>query len=150
MNGDIKKSDFYTVLSSETKYGNASSVMAKRYMDALYRVILNELRLNGRVKVPNIGIFELVTVDAHARVNNFKRDGSIFWVDEYNAVEFKPLKRFKEDINKNEFEILRARKKESARKELKKAKDAKKKKEKLRQNSAEKNVALFFNEMAGV
>lgn len=153
--GDIRQDDFYNLLAKETNLKNATTYSAEVYMDALYRIMLKELKLNGRIKIPGIGIFEANKIKSHAVTNNLTDDGGIFWIDERLAIRFRPLKQFKRDVNENNFETSKKKKRKkkvSYGREVDKLQfiDSEPEIKVNDKEAAKKAVALFLDKMENI
>lgn len=84
------------------RVGNhASEKSADKYLKSLYKIILEQLNLNGEIVLPKFGKFYLEHVEDKEMVT---QDGNgekkYIYVPQRDDIKFTPYKEFKDDINK--------------------------------------------------
>lgn len=104
-NNDIKYNDLLNLIANEVG-GNTTPNLVRKYLNAIVKVILKELKLNGRINIMNFGIFDVSEVGGYdTRMGNFDGGTSIKYVHKKLKLNFKPSKTIKDAINENDFEI---------------------------------------------
>ena len=81
--------------------GQASENSVDKYLRAFYKIILEQLDLNGEIVLPKFGKFYLEHVDDKEMVTqDGNREKKYIYVPQRDDIKFTPYKEFKDDINK--------------------------------------------------
>jgi len=91
MKKDLKK-EFFDSYARELNYVDPKSLPPMYY--GLVRMILRELRENGKVKLPDFGVFYVKEIKAR-NINNLNGDG-IVSIGSRKTCKFSPSKMLKE------------------------------------------------------
>ena len=92
------------------KAGGASSPSAaKKYLTALYKVILEQLQINNRVVLWGFGIFEIHEREGGNRLlpdlTDEEKKKKLVYVKPRNVIRFKPSQILDTNINENNFKL---------------------------------------------
>lgn len=140
---DIKLNELCNLLANEVG-GSASIASARKYLSALQRVILKELKLNQRIYFFNFGAFEIYESGGYdTKMGDIvKQEGTIYrYIPVKTKILFKPSKVLLNSINKNDFEpIKRKYNKKKIKKQDIEERKAKRRKEKISMEEAFTNM----------
>ena len=103
--------DLYNMVAN--KVGNhATPLSAKKYFRAMYRVILEQLELNGKITIPTFGTFELRDrKSGERRMGNPNEVGTtqLVYVPPKIDISFKSSEIFDRSVNELDFGMARKR-----------------------------------------
>ncbi len=99
---DLRTDDFYNLIAKKVGQ-NATPNLAKKYLKALYEVILDELKLNGRISIFRFGIFEIKQVGGYDKKINL--DGVIRYVQPKEKITFRPSDTFNKAVNECDYTL---------------------------------------------
>lgn len=105
---DISLEDFCFLVAKEAQYKSSSVASVKRYMRAIYKVILKQLQLNGRVNIKGFGIFEVRDRKSGERFIKDPVTGEerLVYVAPRKAVTFRASDCFDTSINEGDYRIV--------------------------------------------
>lgn len=102
---DIKHADLLNLIANEVG-GNATPEMARRYLKAIVKVILAELKLNGRIYFKNFGAFETFEVGGSDKKMGCLDGGTVIrYIHPKTKIKFKSSASFERYINENDYSI---------------------------------------------
>lgn len=117
------KLDVFLNLIAEKAGTGATAESARRYYDAIYDVILEELKINGEITLYQFGTFSLEERGGYdARLGDFENGGTVIrYIKPKKVVRFKPTGMLDTAINNNAFKrCFRNYKKKTRTKQIKK------------------------------
>ncbi len=83
------------------KVKGATINSADKYLQGLYKIILEQLELNGEFVLPKFGKFYIEHVEDREMIATGKnREKKYIYVPQMDKIKFTPYKEFKDDINK--------------------------------------------------
>lgn len=104
-NNDIKYADLLNLIAKEVR-GNSTPDMARKYLEAIIRVIMAELKLNGRIYFNKFGAFETFeTGGGDKRMGNPEGGTVIRYIHPKTKIRFKPSSVIEKCINEYNFEV---------------------------------------------
>lgn len=109
-NNDISYDDLCNLiaLKAGTYNANATPHSVDYYLQATYKVILDQLKLNNRINIKNFGIFEIKDRKSGERiVNNPNKDNEkqLVYVKPRKSITFRAAKKFDVSVNENDFKL---------------------------------------------
>ena len=119
---DLNLNDLCNLIALEVKDGDPK--VAKRYLKATYKVILQQLQLNKRILFYGFGAFELVERKSGERLvndlnNEENTDDEMFktlvYITPRNQVRFRPSQILDTNVNENDFNLSFSIKKKKAK-----------------------------------
>lgn len=79
----------------------ASEKSADRYLQSLYKIILEQLELNGEIVLPKFGRFYIEHVEDKEMISQeHNREKKYIYVPERDDIKFTPYKEFRDAVNK--------------------------------------------------
>lgn len=121
---DLNLNDLCNLIALEVNNGDPK--IAKKYLIATYKVILQQLALNKRILFYGFGAFELVERKSGERLVNDLNDKdntenemfkTLIYVTPRNQVRFRPSQILDTNVNENDFNLsFSMKKKKSKRK----------------------------------
>lgn len=79
------------------------------YLQSIYKVILDQLKLNNRINIKDFGIFEIKDRKSGERIiNNPNKDNEkqLVYVKPKKAITFRAAKKFDVSVNENDFKLV--------------------------------------------
>ena len=106
-NNDVSYDDFCNLVANELKR-NSTPTSVDRYLYAIYKVILRQLKLNHRIKIKGFGTFEIKERKSGERlINNPKNNQrQVYYVEPRYSISFKAASNFDYSVNENDFKIV--------------------------------------------
>ena len=100
---DIKYEDLCNLIANKVNGGTPNSV--SRYLEATYKVILDQLKLNNRIYLKDFGIFEIRERKSGERLinNPATNEKQLIYVEPRNCISFKAAKKFDISVNETNF-----------------------------------------------
>lgn len=106
---DLSFNDLCNLVSLEVGENRSSPESAKRYLIALYKVILNQLKVNKRIYLYGFGFFELYERRSGERlipdITDEKLEKKLVYVKPRNVVKFRPSQVLDTNVNENDFKL---------------------------------------------
>lgn len=104
---DINYNDLCDMIANEVGYG-ATRESTKRYLKAIYRVILKQLKLKNRIYFKDFGYWEIKQRKSGEReINNpMTNEKRVVYVKPKYSIFFKPSINFDKSVNENDFKII--------------------------------------------
>ncbi len=100
---DLGLNDFCNLVANETR---TSPEAVKKYLIAIYKVILEQLRINKRVSIYGFGVFEIFERKSGERlipdINDVTKK-KLVYIKPRNSIRFKPSQVFDTNVNENNF-----------------------------------------------
>lgn len=100
---DLGLNDFCNLVANETR---TSPEAVKKYLIAIYKVILEQLRINKRVLIYGFGVFEIFERKSGERlipdINDVTKK-KLVYIKPRNSIRFKPSQVFDTNVNENNF-----------------------------------------------
>lgn len=100
---DLSLNDLCNLIANETK---TSPEAAKRYLFAIYKVILEQLKINKRISIYGFGVFEIFERKSGERlipdINDVTKK-KLVYIKPRNSIRFKPSQVFDTNVNENNF-----------------------------------------------
>lgn len=96
----ITQKELYRLVAKKAK--GFSEAVARRYIEALMEVILEELVISGKVRIPNFGLFSAKVVGGYEkRTPNYPGSLEIttIYMEPRWTIKFKPAEKIKTDLN---------------------------------------------------
>lgn len=94
---------------------NATSKAARRYLVGLYKVILEQLKINKKISIYGFGVFELFERKSGQRLlpdfTSETLEKKLIYVRPRKVVKFRPSQIFDTNINENDFKLSYSMKK---------------------------------------
>lgn len=106
MTNDLNFEDLCNMIA--LRVGNGATInSSKKYMVALFEVILRQLELNHRIYIQDFGYFEIKERKSGERVIYDPNTGEkkLLYIEPKYSIFFKASEKFDFAINKNEFKI---------------------------------------------
>jgi len=103
---DLGLNDLCNLIANEIPYASPNS--AKKYLKAIYKVILEQLRINKRISIYGFGIFEIFERKSGERLIPDINDTSktkLVYIKPRNSIRFKPSQVFDTNVNENNFKL---------------------------------------------
>lgn len=101
---DIKLDDLLNLIANEVGKG-ATPASVRKYLAAIQKVILKELKLNDRIHFKNFGTFEIFKSGGYdRRMGDFEGGTKISYVKPKLRLGFSPSATMHRIINENDFE----------------------------------------------
>ena len=114
-------------VQSSSRNPNATPHSADCYLQATYKVILDQLKLNQRILIKDFGVFEIRERKSGERVinnPNKNNEKNLVYVEPRNSITFRAAKKFDVSVNEGNFKLATDEKiKNLGRKYRKKLKD---------------------------
>lgn len=104
-NSTLSLEDFL-ILWAQSVGGNATPKMARRYLEGLHKLLLEELKLNGEMSIYGIGKFFLREVGGYDALMGDPINGGVVrrYINTRVNVEFNQSACLKREVNEGEFE----------------------------------------------
>lgn len=124
---DISYDDLCNLIALKIKYMNphATPQSVDRYLQSIYKVILDQLKLNRRIYIKDFGVFEIKERKSGERiVNNPNKNNEkqLVYVEPRNSISFRAAKKFDISVNENDFKLASDRTIKKISREYKKKK----------------------------
>lgn len=102
---DISYDDFCNLVAN--KVTRATICSTKKYLKAIYKVILEQLELNQRINIKGFGCFEIKERKSGERVINNPKNNELqlVYVKPKYSIFFKASSNFDYSVNENDFKI---------------------------------------------
>ena len=106
---DLNFDDLCNLVALEVSDKRASKESAKKYLIALYKVILNQLKINQRIYIYGFGFFELFERRSGERLipdfTSETLEKKLVYVKPRNVVKFRPSQILDTNVNENNFKL---------------------------------------------
>ena len=105
---DISYDDLCNLIALKTHNGKASPKSVDNYLQATYKVILDQLKLNNRICIKGFGIFEIKDRKSGERIinnPNKNNEKQLVYVKPRKSITFKAAKKFDISVNENNFNL---------------------------------------------
>lgn len=108
---DISYDDLCNLIALKVNQYNAKATphSVDYYLQSIYKVILDQLKLNNRINIKDFGIFEIKDRKSGERIiNNPNKDNEkqLVYVKPKKAITFKAAKKFDVSVNENDFKLV--------------------------------------------
>lgn len=117
---DLGLNDFCNLVANEITSASPKSV--KRYLVAIYKVILEQLRINKRVSIYGFGVFEIFERKSGERLITDFNDTTkkkLVYIKPRNSIRFRPSQVFDTNVNENNFKFSLSMQKKLKEKKVK-------------------------------
>lgn len=145
MRGDIRLNDLLNLVANEVG-GHSNPNIARKYLEALERVILKELKLNKRINLYEFGTFEVFRIGGYDKKMGDLSSGYgtiIKYIQPKDKLKFTPSKKIEKIINEYDYEV--PDKKPKKKKEKKTKTVDYKERNKKRQPTMEESIVNLLN-----
>ena len=139
---DISYDDLCNLIALKINNGKANPHSVDYYLQATYKVILDQLKLNNRIYIKDFGIFEIKERKSGERIinnPNKNNEKQLVFVEPRNSITFRAAKKFDISVNENNFKLASDTKVKNVGREYRKDLYNSKKKKKIM------NVADLLN-----
>lgn len=105
---DIKFEDLCNLIALKINNNRATPNSVSYYLEATYKVILDQLKLNNRIYIKDFGAFEVRDRKGGERIinNPMINEKQLMYVEPKKAITFKPAKKFDLSVNENDFKLV--------------------------------------------
>ena len=108
---DISYDDLCNLIALKVNQHNAKATphSVDYYLQSIYKVILDQLKLNNRINIKDFGIFEIKDRKSGERIiNNPNKDNEkqLVYVKPKKAITFRAAKKFDVSVNENDFKLV--------------------------------------------
>lgn len=140
---DLKLNDLLNLIANEVG-GGATPLSAKKYLNALKKIVLEELRLNKRIYLSGFGWFEVKEFGGFdTKMGDVVNGGSVIkYIKPREHVTFRESEVLFKIINENDYVIPKKVKKGKTKKEIQTVHNERRRKPKL---SMEESICELLN-----
>ena len=105
---DISYDDLCNLIALKINNNRATPHSVDYYLEATYKVILDQLKLNNRILIKDFGVFEIKERKSGERIinnPNKNNEKNLVYVTPRKSITFRASKKFDVSVNENNFKL---------------------------------------------